>query len=177
MSICQSEIRIVSPKEADTESTTVMMPYFLRRGQIVETSFSMPLGVSPVDNGCIFVIVMFFEEVFKFLHIESFTVISGIEFRDTTVHGNEIRESFAVYTVIQYKDMVTRFGHRSAGGLQSEDSFSAKNKSFVVGMEKTADLFTGFFVKFYEACIKIRIGAFSAAARRTFQQPVSVPVS
>ena len=117
----------------------------------------------PVDNGCIFVIVMFFEEVFKFLHIESFTVISGIEFRDTTVHGNEIRESFAVYTVIQYKDMVTRFGHRSAGGLQSEDSFSAKNKSFVVGMEKTADLFTGFFVKFYEACIKIRIGAFSAA--------------
>ena len=36
-----------SPKEAETESTTVRIPYFLRRGQMAATSLSIPLGVSP----------------------------------------------------------------------------------------------------------------------------------
>ena len=106
-----------------------------------------------MDNGCVFVIVMFFEKFLEFLYIESFTVVSGIEFRDTTVHGNEICESFAVDTVIQYKDTVTRFGHRSAGGLQSENSLSTEDQGFVLGVEKTADLFAGFFIKFYEAFV------------------------
>lgn len=35
------------PKEAETESTTVRIPYFLRSGQMADTSLSMPLGVSP----------------------------------------------------------------------------------------------------------------------------------
>ena len=47
MSTFQSEIRIGSPKEAETESTTVIMPYFLSNGQIAEISLSIPLGVSP----------------------------------------------------------------------------------------------------------------------------------
>ena len=143
----------------DNRHDAVFLEKWTDCGNIIQhTAWSVAM-----DNGCVFVIVMFFEKFLEFLYIESFTVISGIEFRDTTVHGNEIRESFAIDTVIQYEDTVTRFCHRSAGSLQTEDSFSAKNKSFVVSMEKTADLFTGFFVKFYEACIEIRIGAFSAA--------------
>ena len=116
-----------------------------------------------VDNRCIFVIVMFFEESFEFLHIESFTVISGIEFRTSSVHGNKISKSPAVYTVIQYEDTVARFRHGSTGGFQSEDSLSAEDKSFIVGVEKAADLFTGFFVKFYKVLIEIRVCTFSAA--------------
>ena len=106
---------------------------------------------------------MFFEESFEFLHIESFTVISGIEFRTSSVHGNKISKSPAVYTVIQYEDTVARFRHGSTGGFKSEDSLSAEDKSFVVGVEKAADLFAGFFVKFYEALIEIRVCTFSAA--------------
>ena len=33
--------------KARTESTTVIMPYFLSNGQIAEISLSIPLGVSP----------------------------------------------------------------------------------------------------------------------------------
>ena len=106
---------------------------------------------------------MFFEESFKFLHIESFAVISGIEFRTSAVHGNEISKSPAIDTVIQYEDTVARFRRGSTGSLQTEDSFSAKNKSFIVGVEKAADLFAGFLIKFYEVFVKIRVGTFSAA--------------
>ena len=47
ISTFQSSMFIGSPKEAETESTTVRMPYFFRSGQIEEISLSIPLGVSP----------------------------------------------------------------------------------------------------------------------------------
>ena len=118
-----------------------------------------------MDNRCIFVIMMILKEVFQFLHIESLAVISGIEFRFSAVHGNKISESSAVNTIVQNEDTVTRFSHGSTGSFQSENPLSAKDEGFVFCVKKTADLFTGFLIKFYKICIKIRIGAFFAAGQ------------
>ena len=116
-----------------------------------------------MDNGCVFVIMIFFKEVFEFLYVKCFTVISGVELRTSAVHGNKICKSFAIDAVVQNEDTVTWFGHGRTGGFQSEDSLSAEDECFVVGVEKPADLFAGFLIKFYEVFVKIRVGTFSAA--------------
>ncbi len=68
-----------SPKEAETESTTVRIPYFFKKradGRYIVEHATWSIAVY---YGCIFVVMVIRKEGFQFLYIESVLIISGIK--------------------------------------------------------------------------------------------------
>ena len=114
-------------------------------------------------DGSIFEIMIFFQIIFQIIHVKWSGVVSGVENRSTTIHGDEILKTFTEDTVIQNQNPVTWLCERGTGCFQTKNTFSAKDQGFVFCVQQAAVEDTGIVIIFNKVTVQIRVLKLSAS--------------